>query len=45
MIFKASRMSDGNKLFPVEIEIKETCLEIKQPGLLKSVEKTTTINL
>ena len=39
MIFKASRLSDGNKMFPIEIEIKETCLEIKDPGLFKSLEK------
>ena len=39
MIFKASRLSDGNKLFPIELELKETCLEIKTPGFLNSVEK------
>jgi len=38
MIFKASRLSDGNKMFPVEVELKETCLEVKDPGLFKSVE-------
>jgi hypothetical protein len=38
MIFKASRLSDGNKIFPVEVELKETCLEIKEPGLFNSVE-------
>ncbi len=39
MIFKTSRLSDGNKLFPVEIEFKETSLEVKSPGLFNSVEK------
>lgn len=38
MIFKASRLSSGNKMFPVEVELKETALEIKEPGLLNSVE-------
>lgn len=39
MKFQASRLSDGNKLFPVEIELKQTCLEIKTPGLFNSIEK------
>lgn len=38
MIFKASRLSEGNNMFPVEVELKETCLEIKEPGLFNSTE-------
>lgn len=38
MIFKASRLSDGNKMFPIEIEIKETSVEIKDPGFFESNE-------
>ncbi|TKC61243.1 hypothetical protein FBD94_11910 [Pedobacter hiemivivus] len=33
MKFTASRLSEGNKVFPTEIHLEENSIEIKSPGL------------
>jgi hypothetical protein len=39
-IFVASRFSNGNGLFPVEIHIDDYSVTIKKPGLIAAIEKT-----
>lgn len=39
MKFKASRLSEGNKMFPAEINLEENNIEIKIPGLFRGDSK------
>jgi hypothetical protein len=39
MKFKASRLSEGNKVFPTEVNLEETSVEIKTPGLFSGDSK------
>ena len=39
MKFKASRLSEGNKVFPAEINLEENNIEIKIPGLFRGDSK------
>jgi hypothetical protein len=39
MKFKASRLSEGNKVFPTEINLEENSIEIKVPGLFSGDSK------
>lgn len=39
MKFTASRLSEGNKVFPTEIYLEENSIEIKSPGLFSGDSK------
>ena len=39
MKFTASRLSEGNKVFPAEIYLEENSIEIKVPGLFSGDSK------
>ena len=39
MKFTASRLSEGNKVFPAEIHLEENSIEIKVPGLFSGDSK------
>lgn len=39
MKFTASRLSEGNKMFPTEIHLEENSIEIKAPGLFSGDSK------
>jgi hypothetical protein len=39
MKFKVSRLSEGNKVFPSEIILDETSVEVKVPGLFSGDSK------
>ena len=39
-IFIASRLSNGNGLFPVEIHLNTNNVTIKHPGLISAMEKS-----
>ncbi|MDB5021620.1 MAG: hypothetical protein JWQ28_2747 [Pedobacter sp.] len=39
MKFKASRLSEGNKVFPAEINLDENSVEVKIPGLFSGDSK------
>ena len=39
MKFTASRLSEGNKTFPVEIRLEENNVEIKKPGVFSGESK------
>jgi phage gp45-like len=39
MKFKASRLSEGNKVFPTEINLEENSIEIKVPGVFSGDSK------
>lgn len=39
MKFTASRLSEGNKVFPTEITLEENSIEIKTPGLFSGDSK------
>jgi phage gp45-like len=39
MKFTASRLSEGNKAFPVEIHLEEDNIEIKKPGVFSGESK------
>lgn len=39
-IFAASRFSNGNAIFPLEIHIDDYSITIKKPGLISASEKT-----
>jgi hypothetical protein len=39
MKFTASRLSEGNKVFPAEIHLEENNIEIKVPGLFSGDSK------
>ncbi|WP_432712983.1 hypothetical protein [Pedobacter sp.] len=39
MKFTASRLSEGNKAFPVEIHLEENNIEIKKPGVFSGDSK------
>lgn len=39
MKFTASRLSEGNKVFPTEIHLEENSIEIKTPGLFSGDSK------
>ena len=39
MKFKASRLSEGNKVFPTEITLEENSVEVKVPGLFSGDSK------
>lgn len=39
MKFKASRLSEGNKVFPAEITFDENSVEVKIPGLFSGDSK------
>jgi len=39
MKFTASRLSEGNKVFPAEIYLEENSVEIKAPGLFSGDSK------
>jgi len=39
-IFIASRLSNGNGLFPVEIHLNENNVTVKHPGLISGMEKS-----
>lgn len=40
MIFTASRLSNGNGLFPVEIRVDDFSLTVVKPGLISAYQKT-----
>jgi len=42
MKFTASRLSEGNKVFPAEIHLEENSIEIKVPGLFSGDSKYLT---
>jgi hypothetical protein len=39
MKFTASRLSEGNKAFPIEINLEENNIEIKKPGVFSGESK------
>jgi hypothetical protein len=39
MKFKASRLSEGNKVFPAEITLEENSVEVKIPGFFSGDSK------
>jgi len=39
MKFTASRLSEGNKAFPMEIHLNESSVEIKKPGVFSGESK------
>jgi phage gp45-like len=39
MKFTASRLSEGNKTFPIEIHLEENNIEIKKPGVFSGESK------
>jgi hypothetical protein len=39
MKFKASRLSEGNKVFPTEINLEENSVEVKIPGIFSGDSK------
>ena len=39
MVIKASRLSEGNKLFPTEIHLESTGITVKIPGLFSGESK------
>ena len=39
MKFKASRLSEGNKVFPTEINLEENSVEVKIPGIFRGDSK------
>ena len=43
-IFRSSRLSNGNALFPSEVIIEDTYVMFKKPGLISSKEKTFKYN-
>lgn len=42
--FTASRLSEGNKVFPIEINIDKVGVTLKHPGLFSGQEKTIPFN-
>src|ERR1017187_1269122 len=44
MIFKASRLSEGNKIFPAEIHIETNGLTVKIPGLFSGKSRHLPYN-
>jgi hypothetical protein len=42
MKFTASRLSEGNKVFPAEIHLEENSIEVKVPGLFSGDSKYLT---
>lgn len=42
--YTASRISEGNKLFPCEILMDELAITLKQPGFLNGKETTIPMN-
>lgn len=43
-LFTASRISNGNAIFPMEIIIEDVGVTIKKPGLIRAYEKTISYN-
>ena len=43
-LFTASRISNGNSIFPMEIIIEDVGVTIKKPGLIRAYEKTISYN-
>jgi hypothetical protein len=39
MKYTASRLSEGNKAFPIEIHLNESSVEIKKPGVFSGESK------
>ncbi len=39
MKFTASRLSEGNKAFPIEVHLEENNIEIKKPGVFSGESK------
>lgn len=39
MKFKASRLSDGNRIFPAEIHIEHSGIYVKIPGFFKGLKR------
>lgn len=45
IIFTANRLSNGNRIFPVEVHVDEYSITIKKPGLITSTQKTMTYKM
>lgn len=45
MIFKASRLSEGNKIFPSEIHFEQNGITVKIPGIFSNQSKHFDFNL
>ena len=44
MEYTASRLSEGNKLFPAKISISEQGVTLRVPGFLSGKERTITFD-